>query len=148
MPGCCCRSAGGVGACLSQSNFLAELADVALHLIAEITDAVADVGQAVVDLAELLAEEDLLLACRSGILAVLAGSVAKQSGASAHHGKEEKQDCKEENAATGTNAEAVVVIVAGRSGDICQRIVIHGYCPFIDRTEYFKSCARFFGYLR
>ena len=138
---------GGVGTSLCQSNFLAELADVALHLIAEIADAVADVGQAVVELAELLAIEDFLLACRSGILTVLALTVAPQATA-AHHGKEKKQDGEEENAATGANAEAVVVIVAGRSGDVCQRIVIHGYCPFVDRAEYFKSCARFFDYLR
>lgn len=36
---------GGVGARLSQSDFLAQLADAALHLVTEIADAVADICQ-------------------------------------------------------------------------------------------------------
>ena len=47
---------GHVGAILRQSHLLAQLTDVALHLVTKIADAVADVGQTVVDLAELLAE--------------------------------------------------------------------------------------------
>lgn len=82
---------GGVGACLSQSNFFAQLADASLHLITEITDTVADVGQTVVQLAELLAIEDFLLACCSGILSVLAGAVAPQAVA-AHKDEQEEDD--------------------------------------------------------
>ena len=59
---------GHVGAVLRQSHLLAELANVALHLVAKIADAVSDVGQAVVDLSKLLAKQNLLLAGGGGIL--------------------------------------------------------------------------------
>lgn len=111
---------GGVGTSLCQSNFLAELADVALHLIAEITDAVADVGQAVVELAELLAIEDFLLACRSGILTVLALTVAPQ--ATAAHKDEQEEDDDPPRAAL---SPAVVIVATGHGSDIAQRHVIH-----------------------
>lgn len=62
----------GVGSGLRQSHFLAELADVALHIIPEIADAVSDVGQPVVDLSKLLAEQDFLLAGSCGVLTEIA----------------------------------------------------------------------------
>lgn len=82
---------GGVGACLSQSNLLAQLANVTLHLIAQVADAVADVGQAVVQLVEMLVEQDFLLSSRRCILAVIAGAIAPQAIA-AHKDKQEEDD--------------------------------------------------------
>lgn len=82
---------GGVGACLSQSNFFAQLADASLHLITQVANAVAQIGQPVIQLAELLAIEDFLLACCSGILAVLAGAVAPEAVA-AHKDEQEEDD--------------------------------------------------------
>lgn len=111
---------GGVGTSLCQSNFLAELADVALHLIAEITDAVADVGQAVVDLAEMLAIEDLLLACSGGVLAELALTVAPQ--ATAAHKDEQEEDDDPPRAAL---SPAAIVIVASDGGDVAKTHIVH-----------------------
>lgn len=106
--------------CLSQSNLFAQLTDIALHLITEITDTVADVGQAVVQLAKLLAIEDFLLACRGGILAVLAGAVAPETIAA--HKDEQKEDDDPPRAAL---APAVVIVATGHGSDIAQRHVIH-----------------------
>ena len=75
---------GGVGACLRKRNLLAELTDVALHLVAEIADAVADVSQAVVDLPELLAKLDFLLARSGGVLAKFALTVPAVSAETKH----------------------------------------------------------------
>lgn len=111
---------GCVGACLSQSNFFAQLADASLHLIAEITDTVADVGQAVVDLAELLAEKNFLLACSGGVLAELAGAVAPETIAA--HKDEQEEDDDPPRAAL---APAVVIVATGHGSDIAQRHVIH-----------------------
>lgn len=111
---------GGVGTSLCQSNFLAELADVALHLIAEITDTVADVCQAVVDLAELLAIEDLLLACSSGVLAELALTVAPQ--ATAAHKDEQEEDDDPPRAAL---SPAVVIVATGHGGDVAKTHIVH-----------------------
>lgn len=56
---------------LAERNLLTQLSDIALHLVAEVADAVSQVGQPVIQLAELLAVEDLLLAGCRGILAVV-----------------------------------------------------------------------------
>lgn len=117
---------GGVGASLCQSNLLAELADVALHLIAEIADTVADVGQPVVQLAKLLAVEDLLLRCRGGILAVLAGAVAPEAVATeavaAHHGHKEEQNQDVRHPVTRIHA---VVVSSGDGGDVAKTHIVH-----------------------
>ena len=111
---------GGVGACLRKRNLLAKLTDVALHLVAEITDPVADVGQAVVDLPKLLAVQDLLLAGRRGVLAVLALPVPAVSAEAEH--KQEQHDDQEPAGAPA----AALVAVAGDGRDVGKTIIIRG----------------------
>lgn len=107
---------GGVDARLSQSDFLAQLADAALHLVTEIADAVADICQPVVDLAELLAEENFLLACGGRILAKLAGSVAPEAVAA--HKDEQEEDDDPPRAVAGAEA---VGVVPGHGSNVAER---------------------------
>mgnify|MGYP006877575953 CR=1 FL=1 len=106
---------GHVGAILGQGHLLAQLSDVALHLVAEVTDAVADVGEAVVDQAKLLTEKDLLLRCGRGVLAELALAVAPAVVPEAEHKEEENDNQKP----AGTPA-VLIVCAASNSGDIAE----------------------------
>ena len=111
---------GHVGAVLRQSHLLAELANVALHLVAKIADAVSDVGQAVVDLSKLLAKQNLLLAGGGGILPELTLTIPAISAKAEH---EQEQNHDKEPART----PAVLVIRSPcHSGDIAKgHTVLH-----------------------
>ena len=101
---------------LPQSNLLAQLPDVALQFIAQITDAVADIGQAIVDPAKLLAEEDFLLCRCRGVMAVVTLVVAP---AAPEHHKEQEQNHHQQQ----TTAAEGSVAVAHDGLEIRQTIV-------------------------
>lgn len=114
---------------LAEGDLLAELADIALHLIAEVADAVADVGQAVVDLAKLLTKEYLLLRCGCRILAEFALAIKSIAVKS----PEEEQQYQPYGAVS-----APTVIIFCDSREVGQAIIIRKNHPFL---IYFQAVA-------
>nr|DAG95103.1 MAG TPA: hypothetical protein [Ackermannviridae sp.] len=114
---------GRVRAGLRQRHFLAKLTNAALHLEAEIADAVAQIGQTVVQLPKVLAKQDLLLAGSGGILAKLALPVAPE--AAAHEADQEQNH----HPPCAVSAEAVAV--TGRRAQVAQRVpIVHSIQSF------------------
>ena len=63
---------------LAERNLLTQLSDIALHLVAEVADAVSQVGQPVIQLAELLAVEDSIFTGLSDTMITQGGQNMKQ----------------------------------------------------------------------